>query len=311
MRLRAHIAAPVLAVLCGQAHAADVVGYSEAFDTLFRVDLSTHTAQEVGAAGYLNGTQRIADLEGLSFSPAGGLFAVSDALKVLVRIDPQSGHGSLVGPLNLAGESISQPLDLGMTFTCDGRLWLSATDGNFWQVDPSNGATTPVGKLGVKVTGLAAKGNQVYAAGSQGNNNLYLVDTSNAHTTLLGAYNSGVYITTASPAFDSAGNLFSILAYVPPEPGQTKIPPWSDLASLDLKTGTLTNTGNIVGPPDLQSEFYGDLKGLAIVPPACGGGGGGGVATDPTPGLSSLGKLLLMSLLAAVAGTRLRRRRRN
>jgi hypothetical protein len=305
MPLRALLAAPLLAVVCGQALAADVVGYSEAFDTLFRVDLTTHTAQEIGAAGFV-GTQRIADIEGISYSPAGDLFAVSDALKALIRVNAQTGRATVVGTLNLAGESISAPLDLGMTFTCDGRLWLSGGDGNFWQVDPASGATTLVGNLGVKVTGLAANGMQVYGAGSQGNNNFYRIDTATAHATVVGAYNTQTYITTASPAFDGSGKLYQILAYVPPKPGTTVIPPWSDLAEVDGASGNLTNTGNITGPSDLQTEFYGDLKGLAIAPTVCTAGA---TATDPTPALSPASTTLLILLLGLLAGTRLRRHR--
>jgi len=308
MPLRAFIAALVLAVAHGTAVAADIVGYSEAFDTLFRVDLSTHTAQELGAAGTLNGT-RIGDLEGLSFGPDGNLYAVSDGLKILVRISEQTGHASVIGLLNLAGEPLTAHLDLAMTFTCDGRLWLSAGDGNFWQVDPATGATTPVGNLGVKITGLTSNGSTVYGTGSQGNNNLYKIDTATAHATLVGSYNLGTYVTTVSPGFDATGKLWSILGYVPPPQGTTTFPPWSDLASLDLSKGTLTNTGPITGPTDLQVDFAGGLKGLAIVPPVCSGGGA--ISVDPTPSLSLQGLLTLAGSLLLLAGTRLRRRRQN
>jgi hypothetical protein len=305
MPVRAPIAALALAFFSGQILAADIVGYSEAFDTLFRVDLTAHTAQELGPAGYFNGQQRVANVEGLSLSPNGTLYAVSDALKVLVQINPENGAASLVGPLNLAGETTSQQLDLGMTFTCDGRLWLSAGNGKFWQVDPSSGATTLIGNLGVKVTGLTSKGNQVYGAGSQGNNNLYLIDTATAQATLIGNYGaSASYVTTASPGFDASGQLWAILDYVPPKPGSTTISEWSDLAKLDPTTGTLTNTGSITGPVDLQ---YIGLKGLAITSPACVIHRPG----DATPALSLPGLGLLSTLMLLVAGTRLRRRRQN
>ena len=309
MPLRAFIAALVLAVAHGTAAAADVIGYSEAFDTLFRVDLSTHTAQELGPAGSLNGT-RIADLEGLSYSPGGTLFAVSDGLKILLRINPQTGHATVVGPLNLGNEALTAHLDLGMTFTCDGRLWLSAAaDGNFWQVDPASGATTLVGNLGVKVTGLTSSGQDLYGTGSQGNNNLYRIDPATAKSTLVGAYGIGTYVTTVSPAFDASGKLWSILSYVPPQQGTTEIPPWSDLASINAATGSLINTGNITGPSDLQTEFYGELRGLALMPPVCGSAGGPGAATDATPSLSPWGLLALAASMSLLAGTRLRRRR--
>ncbi|MDR3390044.1 MAG: hypothetical protein P4L92_23650 [Rudaea sp.] len=308
MPLRAHIAALVLALFCGPALGADIIGYGEAFnnvsgDTLYRVDLTAHTAQELGSAGFLNGQQPMVNLEGLTYSPGGQLYAVSDALKVLLRVNPLTGTATLVGPLNLAGQSVTQRLDLGLAFTCDGRLWLSAGNGNFWQVDPATGATAPVGNLGAKITGIAANGNQVYGAGSQGNNNLYLIDTATAQATAIGAYGSGAsYVTTASPGFDASGQLWAILDYVPPEPGVTTVALWSDLAQLNATTGTLVDTGPIVGPSDLEQI---GLKGLAIAPPVCTAARPG----DPTPSMSAHGLTLLTLLLLLLAGTVLRRRR--
>jgi hypothetical protein len=310
MSLRALPAALVLAVASSTAAASDVLGYSEAFDTLFQVNLTAHTAAERGPAGNLNGT-RIADLEGLSFAPNGNLYAVSDDLRALFSISAQNGHATLIGPLNLVNEptGLGHSLDLGMTVTCDGRFWLSAADGNFWQLDPSTGAATQVGNLGVRVTGLAAKGNEIYAAGSQGNNNLYLVDPDTATATLIGAYKTANYVTTVSPGFDASGKLWSVLNYVPPPQGSTSIPPWSDAATIDASSGVLRNTGSIVGPSDLQSEFFGELKGLAIVPPSCVAG------ANPVsvPALPPKGLALLAGLLAlgAAAGTRLKRRRQS
>jgi hypothetical protein len=303
MPLRAHIAALVLALFCGPALAADIIGYGEAFDTLYRIDLSTHTAQELGAAGFLNGQQRIANIEGLTFSPDGQLYAVSDSLKVLLQINGITGAATLVGPLNLAGQSITQQLDLGLTFTCDGGLWLSAGNGKFWRVDPATGATTLVGDFGVTITGLASRGNDIYGAGSQGDNNLYMINPTTAQATAIGSYGVGAYITTASPGFDAAGQLQAILDYVPPEPGITTVPMWSDLAVLDASSGSLNNTGVITGPADLQ--FIG-LKGLAIAAPVCAATRPG----DPTPTLSVPALGVLIALMMLVAGTRLRQRRR-
>jgi hypothetical protein len=204
--------------------------------------------------------------------------------------------------LNLAGQNITQKLDLGLTFTCDGSLWLSAGNGNFWQVNSSTGATTPVGNLGVTITGLAVHGNQMFGAGSQGDNNLYLIDPATANTTAVGAYGSAGYVTVASPGFDASGRLWVVLDYVPPQPGVTTVPLWSDLASLDAGRGTLNNTGPITGPVDLQQI---GLKGLAIVPPICAAP----VQAAPTPAMSSRGLAALIGLMLLLAGTRLRRRR--
>lgn len=305
MPLRALIAAPVLAVACGQVLAADVVGFGEAFDTLYSVDLSTHTAQEIGRATPIESSSRYANIEGLTFSPAGQLFAVSDAgsVKTLLRIDITTGLATPIGSLNLG---TVQQLDLGLAFTSDGKLWLSSGPGSFWQVNPADASVTLIGNLGVKVTGLTSRGNVLYGAGSQGNNNFYRIDPATAHASALGAYGSGInYVTTASPGFDASGKLWVVLDYVPPPPGQS--PQWSDLAS-GTATGALTNEGAITAAAGRSADdlaFIG-LKGLAIVPPA-----GGGNQTDPTPALSWLGMASLGLLLLAFAGTHLRRHRPN
>ena len=189
MPLRAFIAALFLCAACGQAVAADVVGYSEAFDTLYRVNLTMQTATEIGRATP-SGIARLANVEGLTFSPSGKLYAVSDAgsVKTLLSIDQATGLATVIGTLNLG---TSNQLDLGMAYTCDGRLWLSARTGQLWQVDPVTAGITLIGNMlnggkTVTITGLTARGNQLYGAGSQGDNQFYTIVTSTAKATLVG-----------------------------------------------------------------------------------------------------------------------------
>ena len=303
MPLRAHIAALVLAVGCGPALAADLIGYAEAFDTLYRVDLTTRSALEIGHATPL-GFPRLANIVGLTFSPDGQrLFAISDAgsVKSLLQINQGTGLATVVGSLNLG---TSQQLDLGLAFTCDGNLWMSSGSGRFWQVNPANANVTEIGALGVKVTGLAAQGNVLYGMGSQGNNNLYRIDQSNAQATLVGAYGAGAsYISTASPAFDG-NQLWAVLDYIPLPGAQ-----WSDLAQMDTGSGTLDNLGSITAQGSSVNDlaFIG-LKGLAIPPTTCLANRPG---SDPAPALSWIGMAAMIALLTLVAGTRLGRRRPN
>jgi hypothetical protein len=302
MPLRGFIAAFVLGVFVSQASATDSVGYAEAFDTLYSVDLSTHQASEIGRATPLDSPNpRWANIVGLTFSPNGLLYAVSDAnaIKTLLRIDATTGLATPVGTLDLGTD---EQLDLGLAFTCDGKLWMSAGTGQFWQVDPISATATPVGNLGVTVTGLAAHGNRVYAAGSQGNNTLYSVDTKTAHASAVGSYGADNFITTASPGFDSAGNLWAVLDYVPPPSGPS--PDWSDLAQIRVETGTLTNLGAIT---PAQAKWAGDLqqiglKGLAISASVCTA-----PAIASTPALSWRALLALLMALVLTGGIWLRR----
>jgi hypothetical protein len=301
MPLRALIAAPVLAVaVCGQALAADVVGFGEAFDTLYSVNLTTRMATEIGRATPVQAATRLANIEGLTLSPSGQLFAVSDAgAKTLLTIDKHTGLASVVGTLNLG---TTAQLDIGLAFTTDGNLWLTSGTGNLWQVNPGDASVTLIGNLGIKVTGLTSRGNTLFGAGSQGNNRLYQIDPSTAHAQLLGEYGAAInFVTTASPAFDANGKLWVVLDYVPPPSGPQA--QWSDLATGSLD-GTLSNQGAITAAAGRSADdlAYIGLKGLAIVAPQ-----GQGVA--PTPAASWPMLALLGALLALVAGTRLRRNR--
>ena len=310
MPLRAILAALVLGVFASQARAADIVGYGEAFNVLYSVDLTTSTAVQIGGAGIING-QSIANIEGLTFNPSGTLYAVSDAgaTKTLLTIDKSTGLASAVGTLDLG---TANQLDLALAFTCDGKLWMSASTGQFWNVDPATAAVTPLGNLGVKITGLAARGQALFAAGSQGNNNLYSIDPLKATAALIGSYQSANYITTVSPGFDSSGQLWAVLDYVPPQPGNTAVAPWSDLAKLSATSGALADLGSITPPAPINTNsptylnlYQIGLKGLAIPNGACA------ATASPvsTPALSWRGIASLIALVLLLGGTRLRRRR--
>ena len=314
MRLRAVIASLLLAVFCVHANAG-TVAYAEAFDTLYAFDLSNRSATPIGRAGNWGGTP-ITNVVGLTVAPTGQLFAVSDTqLKVLMTVDRATGAASVIGPFNGNTGLGTSVLDLGLSFTCDGRLWLSsAANGALWQVDPASAALTPVGNLGVKITGLTARGNKLYGAGSQGTPSLYRIDVGNAQATAIGSYGSGINpITTTSPGFDPGGQLWAVLDDVPPLPPQDTPPQWSSLGAINA-TGAMTILGDISTPSGLKYPSnatqlpYIGLKGLAIASPCA-------IAplpvADSAPTLSTAGALALLLALVGLAGTSPQLRRRS
>lgn len=312
MPLRALLAVLVLGVFGRQALSADVVGYAEAFNVLYSVNLTARTATQIGGAGTING-QIVANIEGLTFSPDGTLYAVSDAgaVKTLLTIDKSTGLATAVGVLDLGAGSTTQ-LDLGLAFTCDGKLWMSASTGQVWQVGPASASAALIGSSSVQITGLAARGNVLIGAGGQGDNNLYRIDTTTAAASLIGSYGSKDYITTTSPGFDSTGQLWAILDYVPPQPGNTAVAAWSDLASLSATSGALTNLGSITPPtpidtktPTYQNLYQIGLKGLAIPNSVCAVAAG----VSATPALDMRGLIALIAMLVMLGGTTLRSRR--
>lgn len=321
MPLRAVIASLVLAVTSVAANAG-TIAYGEAFDTLYAFELSTRTAAPIGPAGSWGGTP-LSNIEGLTFSPDGQhLFAVSDTLlKVLMTVDRSTGAATVIGKLGGdaglgdTGQGNFNVLDLGMSFTCNGKLWLSSgATGSLWEIDPATAAATRVGNLGVTITGLTARGNQLFGAGSHADPNLYLIDTKTAKATAVGGYGAGVDpITTASPGFESTGQLWSVLDNVPPLPPLNTQPQWSSLARLSTG-GSLTVLGDITTstgqkyPTNATQLPYVGLKGLAIASPCSIAV----VSSAPAPTLSALGSAILALLIALIAGTSVRlRRRRN
>jgi hypothetical protein len=286
---------------------AETIAYGEAFDTLYRFGLDSHVAVEVGPAGYFGG-QLIGNISGLSFSNDDELFAVAGGLNALTRINPSNGSATVVGTLGLAGQGDPQrndALDLNMTFGCDDTLWLvSSYAGKLWKVDQATGASTVVGETGHTITGLVARGNALYGAGGKGDNNLYRVSTQTGEARLIGSYGpaAGGWINSLSMSFDDAGTLWAVLNYVPPAPGETLVPDWSDLATIDPNTGEVTVIAPITGPEALRQV---GMKGFAIGPPRCVAGATP-VANAPVgtpPWLMLLGVVLI-----AAAGMAMRRR---
>jgi len=294
------IAAGMFAVAAIPAGAA-TVAYGEAFDSLYRVDLTTHEATRVGAAGRYSG-QIIGNISGLSTTSDGALYAVAGGFKLLIRVDPESGQATVVGDLGLSGQGDpgrNDALDLNMAASCDGTLWLSSAVANkLWTVDRASGSTRLVGSTGHALTGLVANGNRLYGAGGKGDNTFYSVNPATGAATAIGAFGPEVqrWVNSISMSFDEAGTLWAVINYVPPE-NDTDIPPdWSDLATIDPVNGKVHVLGPITGPDALKQV---GMKGFTTGPAPCGG------APQPSPApIDSPWMLgLLIGLLALVAST--------
>src|SRR3954469_14540546 len=229
------VAAGMLALSAPVARAGEVA-YAAAYDTIYSVDIASHTASEIGTAGEYGGVP-IVNLSGLSFSPDNVLFAVAGGLGALTRIDPATGHATPVGSFGLSGQGDPQrndALDLSSTFDCDGKLWLvSAYANKLWTVNPSNGATALVGSTGHTITGLVAHGNVMYGAGGRGDNGFYRIDARTGAATEIGSFGDSRWINSVSMSYDEAGVLWAAINYVPPAPGSDSIAEWSDLARID------------------------------------------------------------------------------
>lgn len=295
------IAAGLFAVACHRADAA-TVAYGEAFDTLYRIDLDNRVASTIGSAGFF-GSRRIGNISGLSPTADGSVYAVSGSLKSLVRIDVSSGTASVVGSIGLddLGNGQFDALDLGMTAACDGGLWLSSgTLKQLLRVDPGSGETTAVGPTGHALTGIVARGEQLFGAGGKGDNTFYRIDPSTGAAIAIGPFGSEVrrWVNSVSMGFDADGTLWAVLNYVPPEHDSDTPADWSDLATINPANGHVHVIGPITGPQSLKQV---GMKGFSVGPPLCTAGTPVfGAPVDSPWMLGLLGALL--ALAAARAG---------
>ncbi|MGA9421307.1 MAG: hypothetical protein WBW61_03030 [Rhodanobacteraceae bacterium] len=313
MRVLDYFTAALLLVAFASAAQAAPGVYGEAFNELYRIDLTGPHATDIGDAGYI-GNQPIADITGLGYGPDGRLYAASDTIKALLTIDTTSGAATVIGAFGLVGQGDPQhddALDFGMSFDCDDNLWLSsATTGKLWRVDRHSGAAAFVGNLGHTITGLAARNDVLYGAGGRGDNALYRIDRSNGHATAIGGFGAqlNMYVNSVALGFDADGTLWAAINYNPPATDEGPFSKWSDLATIDPDTGNVTLIGPITGPSQLQ---YVGMKGLVVGPLQCNAPTGGvppdATAELPVRSLWALGLLVVLLGTLGAFGTSRRR----
>lgn len=298
------IAAGMLAVSALPAQAA--TAYGEAFDTLYKVDLDARQASEVGRSGSYRG-QIIGNISGLTTTADGSLYAVAGGIKVLTKIDPNNGVANVIGSFGLDGQgdpARKDALDLNMVAGCDDTLWLSSAFANkLWKVDPATGATTLVGSTGTTITGLAVRGDKLYGAGGRGDNTFYGIDPKTGAATAIGPFGPAVtrWVNSISMSFDADGKLWAVINYVPPQDDSQPTVDWSDLATIDPATGTVTLLGPVTGPESLRQI---GMKGFTVGPTKCTRGSTG---THSAP-VGSPWALALLGLLLTLAGAGAARR---
>lgn len=303
MSLRSHIAAAALLTLLGASRCwAEPSALVVNVDQVYRVDLATRQATYLGATGFYGGIP-IA-VEGLAYGPDGKLYGATDNLKSLFKVAPQSAAGSFVGPLGINGVQVGTNIDPALAITADGRGWIASWAQNkLWRVDLATGATTEIGTLGYKITGLAARGNELFGAGSRGDEGLYRIDPDDGHATLIGGFKSVIpYAASINLAFDQKNQLWAVVNYIPPQKDSDPLPTWSDVAVIDAGSGSMVLKGALTGPRELERNPF---QGFAITAPHA-------VAAEavPIPATSPVGMGLMGGLLALLAVFQRRRHAR-
>lgn len=269
----------------------------EDIHVLWRVDLSNGQVERVGQTGFI-------DMEGLALAPDGTLYGADDESKTLVTVNLNSGFSSPVGGLkHNMGIALSQPMDFGMTFTCDGELLISSdVERSLFSASLETGRLERIaqpGSLGAPITDIASWGDQIYGigqglAGADGmfvtdSPNLYRVDPINATTELIGALGEAVLpYANAGLAFDDSGNLWAIT-----DRRANGVPDIrSEILKIDLKTGLAQKTADaaLVG-----------FESLAITPPGGCGNSGSTLSDAAIIPVNNFFGMALMALLMVIA----------
>ena len=149
--------------------AAAPVGYSinsdsgsNRADSLFQIDLATGNETWVGPVSSF-GEARI-DVEGLAFSADGTLYGIDDQAMKLFPLNPDNGMVQTANEVSISDLPFGGKNDFGMTFACDGNLYItSVTKGALYHLD-LDGKATPIGSensIGANISALAAYGDPV------------------------------------------------------------------------------------------------------------------------------------------------------
>ncbi|MEE4174032.1 MAG: hypothetical protein V2I57_07255 [Xanthomonadales bacterium] len=266
------------AVLCASSLAAAPVGFSVNADapdgdSLYAVDLADGSTSARGLVQSATGA--FLDVEGLAFDANGTLWGVDEQSLSLFPISTGNGTVNLNEVQAITGLSATSGNDFGLTFACDGNLYLSAVaDGTLYRLG-LDGAATPIGALAENISALAAYGNPVRLVGlsnglqSDGgpvdSRSLYDIDPATGALTLIGAVGPAVAdYAQAGLSFDADGNLWALTDRR--IQGQDL---GSEVLSIDLATGQATV---VATTPETGFES------LAVAPPA-----GCTVAPPPPP----------------------------
>ncbi|MFC1720301.1 IPTL-CTERM sorting domain-containing protein, partial [Pseudomonadota bacterium] len=206
-------------------------------DSLYLIDLlNGQTIKNVGIVQLPPlATGRRMDVEGLAFAPDGTLYGIDDESLKLFRINPATALVDSSRDYQIVpGVLTPKNNDFGMTFACDGSLYVTSVDKqSLYQVvitGSDTATTTKITDLGAKISALAAWGNptQLYGlsngelyADVAGRPHLYRINPADGVVTDLGEL-GGDYAQYAQAGlgFDDSGQLWAMTDRSPSEPSQ-------------------------------------------------------------------------------------------
>jgi hypothetical protein len=254
----------------------EITGYSvnsdsdtNDYDHLFRINLNTGAYTKLGIVAAQGETHR--DVEGLAFAPDGTLYGVDEFTMTLFPLSVVNGTVFYPEREPLKGINEGPGNDFGMTFACDGNLYItSVLDQSLFRLS-LDGTAERIGSpgiLGANISALAAWGNPVelYGMGNGLDDNnqvdsrkLYTININTGVASVVGT-NLGNDATVkpykeAGLAFDEGGGLWAITDRREVIGGTFD----SQILQIDKVAGTATGSSETTGENGFES--------LAIAPP--------------------------------------------
>lgn len=219
---------------------------------LYRIDVATGAATDIGATGF-------GDLESLAFDDTGTfLFGVDSDTDNLVRIDPATGAGTVIGP---TGVGVS---DSGLSQSLTGNLLMTETNTeDLFRINQSSGAATSIGDTDTELTALAtAPGGALFALeGTNGDSVLHSVDPTTGAASFIAF--TGKSVEEGGADFDGTGTLWGIS-----DGEDSDADSFSELFTVNTTTGAATHQVTV----NLGESDIGGFESLAFPVNRTGGG---------------------------------------
>ncbi|MCX7544048.1 NHL repeat-containing protein [Marinicella gelatinilytica] len=236
-------------------------------------------------------------IEGMALSANNVIYGADDNTKTLVQIEVSDARALPVANVNqnFGFPRSTENHDYGMTFACDGRLFLAVKHNqSLYQVNPETGRADLIGSTGHNFTSLASWDNRLYGVAS-GDFNLYEINPDTAHATVVGSLGNlggGIELYGSGMSFDAEGQLWMIINLRLSDP----LNPFpSRIFKIDTETG--------------QADYISDtLVGVESLAIANGQGCARGTPmAEQVPTLNQFNVLILILIMSSVGLLAVRR----